>query len=84
MKATVFESRKAPKWIKIWNIINGFIAAVAIITFIFRGFIEPYTSWFTAYVCLYFLIIGQLFIPKKYVDFPQEMFRKLSKKFSKS
>lgn len=72
MKITVHDFRNAPKWIRVWNLINLFIAGFVIGRLGAVGFNDPLLIGFSFYAGFFTLIIGHYFTPKKVVRSPKE------------
>lgn len=70
MKINVYDPKSAPRWVQFLNIINLFLLGFALGKFLGQGFNSNFIYFFTLYGCLYALVIGQFFIPKKEVSFP--------------
>jgi len=70
MKIRVYDTKNAPKWVRFLNVINLFLLGFMAGKILGQGFDSIFIHFFTLYGCLYALIIGQFFIPKKEVAFP--------------
>lgn len=75
MTITVYDSKKAPRWVQILNIFNLFLLGFCIGKVASAGFDSVYVPLFTFYACLYALTVARFFIPKKEVQFPAGLIR---------
>lgn len=82
MKIQVYEWKKAPEWVQIWNGVNAFILGYTVPNMWDKDFAGREVFWAFFYFCIYLLTIGQFFMPKKSVEFPGDFIRFIKEKWS--
>ncbi|NGP87443.1 hypothetical protein [Fodinibius halophilus] len=82
MKLTVPDRKKAPKWVRLTNLLNLFLAGIAIGQFWALGYDTPFVMGY--FICgpLLALILDSHFTPKRKVDIPGGLLAYIKDHFS--
>jgi|GEM_PF-5057539 len=81
MKITVPNFKKAPEWVRIINLLNLFMAGIAVGQILAVGYDTLFVMTYFIIGPLVTLILDAYFIPKKEVDFPGEYIQHLKDQF---
>ncbi|PAU92627.1 hypothetical protein CK503_15810 [Aliifodinibius salipaludis] len=82
MNITIPDRKNASKWVRFINLLNLFLAGVALGQFWAFGYDTPFVMGY--FICgpLVAIILDTHFTPKKQIDFPGDIFKNIKDQFS--